>query len=372
MFTPEEIRSVEFNKSTVGGYKSTDVDYFIEDVAITVETLNKENAELRKKLEVLASKIEEYRSDEDSIHIALVNAQRLADQLKKDAQKTHDELVNKAEAKRDKLVSEAQAQSAEMMEEAKKRATDLISDATEKAEAILNAANASVASQHDAYMKIKEDALNFRGRLLSYYKAHLEQIDKLSELLDADPISAAEEAVNNLGGNHILNDDFQIEIKPIDIDDDLSDTEPAADVSDGYEPQQMEMSDKSAEQETYSKEAEISDVGSAEIESNDTANRYENGGAYTETDAPVEPEAAQEYSFKSEINSEINTSAVTDDAQRPAGGFKVSLDDFADDEDDDFDVSSGSGKLKFGGYNLDDDDENDDEKAGFGFFKHRK
>ena len=371
MFTPEEIRSVEFNKSTVGGYKSTDVDYFIEDVAITVETLNKENAELKKKLEVLASKIEEYRSDEDSIHIALVNAQRLADQLKKDAQKTHDELVGKAEEKRDKLVSEAQAQSAEMMEEAKKRATDLIADATEKAEAILNAANTSVASQHDAYMKIKEDASNFRGRLLSYYKAHLEQIDKLSELLDADPISAAEEAVDNLGGNHILNDDFQIEIKPIDIDDDESDVEPVGDVSAEYEPQQVEMSDKSDEREIYSEEAEISD-GAAEAASDNTANQYESGGAYAETNAPAEAEMAQGYSFKSEVNSEINTSAQSDNAQRPVGGFKVSIDDFSDDDDDDFDVSSDNGRLKFGGYNLEDDDENEDEKAGFGFFKHRK
>lgn len=368
MFTPEEIRSVEFNKSTVGGYRSTDVDYFIEDVAVTVETLNKENTELKKKLEVLASKIEEYRSDEDSIHIALVNAQRLADQLKKDAQKTHDELMSKAESKRDKIISEAQAQSSEMMEEAKKRATDLIADATEKAEAILNAANSSVASQHDAYMKIKEDASNFRGRLLSYYKAHLEQIDKLSQMLDADPISAAEEAVNNLGGNHILNDDFQIEIKPIDISDDENDPQSNAVISAEYESEQTEISDESKDSEIYSEESEINDSVTGSSSDNITAHQYESGEDYAES-SQASDEPDKEYSFKGGANSEIN--AFESDKDSPVGGFKVSLDDFSDDEDDDFDMSSENGKLKFGGYSID-DDENDDEKAGFGFFKHHR
>ncbi len=365
MFTPEEIRSVEFNKSTVGGYRSTDVDYFIEDVAVTVETLNKENAELKKKLEVLAAKIEEYRNDEDSIHIALVNAQRLADQLKKDAQKAHDELVLKAETASDKLVSEAQAQSSEMLEQAKKRATDLIADATEKAEAILNAANASVASQHDAYMKIKEDASNFRGRLLSYYKAHLEQIDKLSEVLDSDPISAAEEAVSALGGNHILNDDFQIEIKPIDVDD-TAESETAQEEPAQHE--QPEINDEASEPEIYSKEQEINDA--VPLQDNAAAIEYEGNADTSGAETSQSEEPAQEYSFKSEVNAEINTAGDAG-TQRPVGGFQVSLDDF-DDDDDDFDVSSNTGKLKFGGYSIDDDDENDDEKAGFGFFKSHK
>ena len=49
MYTPQEIRSIEFTK-TLGGYKTTEVDDFIDGCADTVEALLKEKNELAKKL----------------------------------------------------------------------------------------------------------------------------------------------------------------------------------------------------------------------------------------------------------------------------------------------------------------------------------
>ncbi len=346
MFTPEEVRSIEFNKSTVGGYKTADVDYFLEDVAVTIETLEKEKAELKKKLEVLAAKIEEYRDDENSIHIALVNAQRLADQLKKDAQKTADETLTKAEFKKDKILADAETQSSEMLQSAKKRATDLIVDATAKAEAILNAANGSVAAQHDMYVKIREEAANFRGTLLSYYKAHLEQIDKLSEIVDADPGSAADDAVNKLGGNHILNDDFNIEIKPFEDDETVSYSEAAAD----------ESAEKIYEEQVSYGEEPDQDYGNFAAQA---------GQAESE-----EETADEEYAEEREMVGAAVSEAP--EAMKPKGGFTVTLDDFADDDDDDFAEAEGS-KLRFGGYDIEEEDDyDDDEKTGFGFFRRHK
>lgn len=362
MFTPEEIRKIEFSRSTVGGYRTADVDFFLDDVAVTVETLEKERDELKKKLDVLASKIEEYRDEENSIHIALVNAQRLAGQLKKDAQKTADETIAAAEYKRDKLVSDAELQSAEIMESAKKRATDLIVDATDKADAMLNAANASVLSQAETYNKIKEEAKNFRGALLSYYKAHLEQIDKLSELVDAEPKYAAENAVNSLGGNHVLNDNFDIEVQPFDTAE-----AKAEDEDEPYTPD--DDGENTPVEEIPTEEIPAEEASAAGVQ------EYTADAAETYDDVPIPDEIPAEEYAEEQADGDDETPAENDGANAAhSGGFKVSLDDFADDEDDEFDLSSDSGRLKFGGFDVgySDDDEEDDEKAGFGFFKRHK
>ena len=60
MLTPDDIRNIAFTK-TMGGYKTAEVDTFIDQCADTVTALIKEKNELSKKLEVLADKLVEYR-----------------------------------------------------------------------------------------------------------------------------------------------------------------------------------------------------------------------------------------------------------------------------------------------------------------------
>ena len=98
MLTPNDIRNVVFTKG-MGGYKTSEVDVFIDECADTVEALikektaavealNREKQDLQKKLEVLADKLVEYRNDEDSIRTALLSAQRLGDATLRDFGKT--------------------------------------------------------------------------------------------------------------------------------------------------------------------------------------------------------------------------------------------------------------------------------------------
>ena len=62
MLTPDDIRNITFTK-TMGGYKTVEVDTFIDQCADTVAALEKEKAELSKKLEVLADKYERARAE---------------------------------------------------------------------------------------------------------------------------------------------------------------------------------------------------------------------------------------------------------------------------------------------------------------------
>ena len=97
MLTPQEISKTEFTKAVFGGYDMSSVDSFIENVSSDYAALYKENNILKSKLKVLVDKIEEYRSTEDAMRMALLTAQTMGD-----------EIISEANTKRDKILSEAE------------------------------------------------------------------------------------------------------------------------------------------------------------------------------------------------------------------------------------------------------------------------
>ena len=84
MMTLEDIRNIEFNRGR--GYRSEEVDDFIDECVATMEHLVQENAEVNQKMKALADKVAEYRNDEDSIRAALLSAQRTGDTIIREAQ----------------------------------------------------------------------------------------------------------------------------------------------------------------------------------------------------------------------------------------------------------------------------------------------
>ena len=103
MLSIEDIKNISFRKASLGGYKPEDVDNFIDQVLITMEQLRKEKSDLIKKMDILATRVEEYRADEDAVRNALLSAQRVADTTVKEARtkaaKILDEAENIAKAK---------------------------------------------------------------------------------------------------------------------------------------------------------------------------------------------------------------------------------------------------------------------------------
>ena len=95
MMKPSEVKEVAFRKS-FNGYNYEDVDAYIEEVAESYEKLYTENAQLLAKMDVLVERIEKYRADEDSLHAALLNAQKMGEDIKKKAQKEAEAIVTRA------------------------------------------------------------------------------------------------------------------------------------------------------------------------------------------------------------------------------------------------------------------------------------
>ena len=97
MLTPQDLKEKTFSKAVFGGYDMSGVDDFIDTVCEDYGALYKENAILKNKLKVLVDKVEEYRSTEDAMRLALMNAQKMADDIVEKANQKSEELVKKAE-----------------------------------------------------------------------------------------------------------------------------------------------------------------------------------------------------------------------------------------------------------------------------------
>jgi cell division initiation protein len=98
MLTPQEISDKEFVKAVFGGYEMAGVDGFLETLAADYSVLYKENAILKSKMKVLVEKVEEYRSTEDSMRMALLTAQKMGDDIVTDANRKSADIIHRAEA----------------------------------------------------------------------------------------------------------------------------------------------------------------------------------------------------------------------------------------------------------------------------------
>ena len=97
MLTPQDISDKSFVKAVFGGYDMTGVDDFLEVISSDYSALYKENAILKGKLKVLVEKVEEYRSTEDAMRMALLTAQRMGEEITVEAARTKEEMLKNAD-----------------------------------------------------------------------------------------------------------------------------------------------------------------------------------------------------------------------------------------------------------------------------------
>lgn len=204
MMTPSELREYEFKGAGRNAYKSDDVDEFFATVSIAYEKMYRENAELVKRVSLLADRLEQYKQDETDIKQAVLSAQKAADIIVKEAEMSVEDSKSEADAILAAAKGEADIIKADAEKQAIADSDLLLSIARDKAEAIINkakeeahgilikandsasdtvgAANRTVTSESLHYDMLKKEVSEFRASILSQYKAHIEMISKLPEL----------------------------------------------------------------------------------------------------------------------------------------------------------------------------------------------
>ena len=217
MITPSQIR--EKNLSTVqsGGYDKEEVNALLAQIVESYQAVYDENKELYRKMEILAGKIEEYRSEEDSIKTALITAQKMADRIAKDAKEkaeeklsasaaTAQQTVTDAKEKADKMVAEARTYAANFTKEKQDAAESIITEAEAKAndaidgakvvaqemlnqakqlsEELMSKAKSEKAYHEQLIEKLRSESKSFKDSLLSLYES---QMDRLGDMVDLKP-----------------------------------------------------------------------------------------------------------------------------------------------------------------------------------------
>ena len=97
MLTPQEVSERAFAKASFGGYNMAMVDEFLDLLTADYSALYSENAVLKSKMKVLVDKVEEYRSTEEAMRKALMTAQRMADELVREAEEKKADMLRNAE-----------------------------------------------------------------------------------------------------------------------------------------------------------------------------------------------------------------------------------------------------------------------------------
>ena len=147
MIASDDVRRVTFDRA-MRGYRCEDVDDYLKQVADSIDSLAAENDGLQKKLVILAQRIDQYRADEDTLSTTMINAQRLGENV---------------------------------IKEAKQKAAEIIRAANIKAEDREQRARDEVELAQQELVTIKQEADAFKKRLMDLYRQHIEMIAKIPE-----------------------------------------------------------------------------------------------------------------------------------------------------------------------------------------------
>ncbi len=161
MLTPNDIREVRFTKA-MGGYKTTEVDDFLDQCVETVEELLGQIESNKQKMQVLAESVMEYRQQEDTIRTALITAQKAADSI---------------------------------VEEAKQKAAAISDSADEEAELMREKALLDTEAEQKELQRVRQEVADFKSRLLAMYREHLTLIGVLEGKDKTETVAASKETV---------------------------------------------------------------------------------------------------------------------------------------------------------------------------------
>jgi cell division initiation protein len=107
--TPLDIQQMVF-KVGMRGYDKEEVNRFLEELAQTVESLNRDNAVQREKIMFLEQQLTELKRTEATLSSTLLSAQSLADDVKRNAQREADLVIKEAELKAGELIRQARVE----------------------------------------------------------------------------------------------------------------------------------------------------------------------------------------------------------------------------------------------------------------------
>ena len=114
--TPLDIQQQKF-RTKLRGFDIQEVDLFLDQMADAFESLLKENETHKEEIRRLELEIQGYKNREDSFKRALLNSQKVIEQMKENAQKSAELIIAEAEVKAEKILNKAHNRLAQLHED---------------------------------------------------------------------------------------------------------------------------------------------------------------------------------------------------------------------------------------------------------------
>jgi cell division initiation protein len=114
--TPIDIQQQQF-KTRFRGFDIREVDTFLEQTAGAFETLQRENEECQEEIRRLELEIQGYKKREETFKRALLNSQKVLDQMKENARKSAELIIAEAEVKAEKILNKSHNRLAQLHED---------------------------------------------------------------------------------------------------------------------------------------------------------------------------------------------------------------------------------------------------------------
>ncbi len=398
MKTPEQIRNIEFQKSTMGGYKQSDVELFLEEVASQIELLMHQKADADRKLQELSQKAPEGALSAAGIQNILINAQQTADKIietaNEDAARIRAEAqldIKQAEIKAKEIIAEAEGNAVLLGETAEREAAKIIAEAVKNAEEVVLAAKESVELEQKLYDRLVLEVSDFRKKAISQCSSVLELINQLpgeipfnmeraKAVLSIDfnnPEELLNKAVEERLATAKAEEDAAAEMKAL--------AEQEAQRQAAAEAERIEAEKKAKEEEEARKAAEqkaIEEAKAAEEAAAEEKPEEKTEEVVFEEDVIIEEPVVEDISSLFEENTKEESTVAFDDNAIPVQAapvnpvvtnMQLSFDDEPEEMEEkqkifgkDQNQKHAKGRISFG---VDDDDDDDEPRL---FFKKKK
>jgi cell division initiation protein len=106
--TPLDIQQQQFKGKMLGGLDPHDVDAFLQMVAAEMESLIRENSDLKEQGRKVSLQLDELSQREVALRDTMLAAQKISEEMKANAQKEAKLLISEAELKGERIVADAE------------------------------------------------------------------------------------------------------------------------------------------------------------------------------------------------------------------------------------------------------------------------
>ena len=141
-----------------------------------VELLRRQIAELTAENQRLHKEMESYEADGDMLKSALINAQRMGENVIREANQKSEEILHRANLRGDDIIRDA---------------NELLQKASDRADEIINEANEKKLAQEREYDRVRLEVTRFKSDVLNLYRSHVESLSRLPEFQKEEPAEDA-------------------------------------------------------------------------------------------------------------------------------------------------------------------------------------